>query len=122
MNPQTTNTIENTANRPERLSQRPAYLAPVDVLENREEYLILADFPGVKNDDVDIRFDKNELSLSGRVPGSKLAREFDWTRTFVVPGGVDPEKISAELKDGVLTVKLPKKESVKPRQIAVRAG
>jgi HSP20 family molecular chaperone IbpA len=122
---------ENTLSKqaPERMQERPAAPPPVDVYENRDEILVIADVPGVPNDAVSIRLEKEQLSLHARrgdrargdlVSGRALLA--DWSRTFVVPRGIDAEKISAELKDGVLTIHLPKSEAVKPRQITVRAG
>jgi HSP20 family protein len=91
----------------------------VDVLETENEFLILADLPGVKPEDVDVRFEKGELALHGRRPG---ADEFDATayhRSFAVAESVAADKITADLKAGVLTVRLPKVEAVKPKRIAV---
>ncbi|MBI5494181.1 MAG: Hsp20/alpha crystallin family protein [Deltaproteobacteria bacterium] len=114
---------ETTETRPERMARRTALVPPVDVLENREEFLIRADFPGVRQEDVDVQFEKNTLALVGRFSArGDDALDHEWTRTFVMPGGVDAAKIAAELKDGVLTVHLPKQESLKPRQIPVRTA
>lgn len=114
---------ENTA---ERIQQRQALTPAVDVFENAEELLILADFPAVKQEDVDVRFEKNTLSLRGTArsvhPRTGQEVAFDWVRSFALPGGVNAEKIAAELKNGVLRVTLPKHDSLKPRQISVRAG
>jgi HSP20 family molecular chaperone IbpA len=49
-------------------------------------------------------------------------RDCEYRRRFAVPGGIDAAKISAELKDGVLRLHLPKSDALKPRQIAVRSG
>ncbi|MDB5313409.1 MAG: Hsp20/alpha crystallin family protein [Gemmataceae bacterium] len=100
----------------------------VDILETENEFLLLADLPGVKSDDVDIRFEKGELTLHGRrlpsFPGKGVAhREHpatNYQRVFVVADTVAADKITAELKDGVLTVRLPKVEAVKPKKISVR--
>lgn len=112
--------------RPEKLSSRPTLPAAVDIYESKDDFLILADMPGATQQDVDVRFDKNQLNLSARVKmpqrNGSAAAEMEWGRQFVLPGSVDAGNISAELKDGVLTVRLPKKESLKPRQITVRAG
>lgn len=108
---------------PEKLARRTALMPPVDVLENREEFLIRADFPGVKQENVDVKFEKNALSLTGAFcTTGKGDLDAEWARSFVLPGGVDGTKIAAELKDGVLTIHLPKQESLKPRQIPVRSA
>jgi HSP20 family protein len=91
----------------------------VDVLETENEFLILADVPGLRPEDVDIRFEKGELTFHGRRPG---AREFEATayhRIFAVDDTVAPDRIAAELKGGVLTIHLPKIEAVKPKRITV---
>jgi HSP20 family protein len=109
-------------------SERSVTVTPrVDVLETENEFLVLADMPGVRPEDVDVRFEKGELTVHGRRPaptGKELTyREFETTnyhRAFAVAETVAADKISAELKGGVLTVHLPKTEAVKPRRIAVR--
>jgi len=100
----------------------------VDILETDDEFLVLADLPGVKPEDVDIRFEKGELSIHGRRPvpftgKEPTVREYEaanYHRAFVVAETVAADRIAAELKGGVLTVRLPKVEAVKPKRIAVR--
>jgi HSP20 family protein len=100
----------------------------VDILEREDEVLVLADLPGVKPDEVDVRFEKGELTIHGRRAAGHAGRasqlrEYEATnyfRAFAVAETVAADKISAELKGGVLTVHLPKVEAVKPRKIAVR--
>jgi HSP20 family protein len=90
----------------------------VDVLETENEYLVLADMPGTKPEDVDVRFEQGELSVHGR----RATRKDEFTtyhRTFTVADSVAADKITAELKTGVLTIRLPKVEAVKPKKIAV---
>jgi HSP20 family molecular chaperone IbpA len=114
----------------ERSDQRPAVTPFCDVYENDDEVLVVADMPGVTADALDIKLDKGELSISARrevspKDGTFLGVEYrdcDYRRRFAVPGGIDAGKISAELKDGVLSLHLPKTEALKPRQIAVHAG
>jgi HSP20 family protein len=91
----------------------------VDVLETENEFLVLADMPGVKPDDVDIRFEKGELTVHGRRPGVQEYAATNYHRVFSVADSVSADKITADLKQGVLTVHLPKIEAVKPRRIAV---
>lgn len=100
----------------------------VDVLETENEFVLLADMPGVDPEDVDLRFDNGALTVHGRRPcchaGKGMAhREHpatDYQRTFAVADTVAADRISAELKNGVLTVRLPKVEAVKPKKIAVK--
>lgn len=100
----------------------------VDILENESELLLIADLPGVKPENVDVRFENGELVLHGhcapRQNGvSYLLTEYgvgDFYRAFTITADVDPDKIAADLKNGVLAVHLPKSEKVKPKKIAVR--
>jgi len=102
----------------------------VDIFETDSELLLLADLPGVKPQDVDLRYERGELILRGKVMpppplGEPLVQEFetgDFFRAFQIHETIDASKIAAEHKNGVLTVHLPKQEAVKPKQIKVRAG
>jgi HSP20 family protein len=102
------------------LPERAVAINPrVDVLETENEYLIFADVPGVRPEDVDIRFEKGELTFHGRRPAGHEFGATAYHRTFAVDDTVSPDKISAELKGGVLTIHLPKIEAVKPKRITV---
>ena len=110
--------------------QSACYTPRVDILENDNELILYTDLPGVKPEDVDVQFENGELSVHGRVAeGSEdrhlLVAEYgvgDFYRAFTLQHDIDAEKISAELKQGVLTVHLPKSEVVKPRKIQVQGG
>jgi HSP20 family protein len=99
-----------------------------DVLETDDEFLVLADLPGVTPDGIDIRFENGELTLHGRraADHAEKARalwEYEVTnyfRTFRLTEHIAADRIEAELKNGVLALHLPKAEAVKPRRIAVR--
>lgn len=115
--------------RPENLSAT-TYVPRFDIWEGEEEMLLHGDLPGVAPENVDIRFENQELTIHGKV-GSRyegvqlLYGEYgigDFHRTFTVSEAIDAEKISAEMDNGVLTVHLPKSEKVKPRRIEVKAG
>lgn len=108
---------------------RPVVTPLVDIYENKDEYLVVADLPGVSHDKLSVKFDKGELTLEGQwaeaEQGSALAREYramDFRRSFIVPDSVDVEKIGAALNNGVLTLHLPKSEAVKPRHIDIQVG
>jgi HSP20 family protein len=100
----------------------------VDIIETPEELLLYADLPGIKPEDVDVRFENGELILHGKCPprhqpANFLRNEFeigDFYRVFTLNESIDAEEIVAELKQGVLTVHLPKSEAVKPRKITVK--
>ncbi len=100
----------------------------VDVSETETEIIFTAEFPGFEKDEIDISVNEGRLSISGERPfteekDTKRHRVERWHgkfyRSFLLPKSADAEKISANLKNGVLTVTLPKKEEAKPRQIPV---
>lgn len=93
--------------------------------------VLLADVPGVKESDLKVSLDQDVLTLSGErksdTPEGFTAYRQERTpqrfsRSFALPVKVDPEKVSAVLSQGVLTVTLEKAPEVKPRQISVRIG
>jgi len=90
----------------------------VDVMETENEYLVLADMPGTKPEEVDIRFQRGELSVHGR-RSCHNGECSAYQRTFAVADSVAADKITADLKAGVLTIHLPKVEAVKPKRIVV---
>jgi len=106
-----------------------AFTPRVDVFEMETELLLFADLPGVKPDDVEMRFENGELILHGRCTPRQTENDYllqeygvgDFYRAFAIAEVIDSDKISAELKDGVLTVHLPKPEAVRPRRITVKA-
>jgi HSP20 family molecular chaperone IbpA len=105
---------------PERVHQPPrAFVAPrVDVYENADELLIVADVPGATSDSVRVEIDKGELLLEAK----RVAPAYDYRRVFSVPSGIDASKIEATLSSGVLHVKLPKSDALKPRRIQVKSA
>jgi HSP20 family protein len=119
---------QQQGSRAEAVQQRPAVAPRVDIFENKDEVLLVADMPGVSKEGLNIHLDHEQLTVEGRVlaetAGRLLAREwrpFDFRRSFLVPKGIDAEKVSAELKQGVLYLHLPKSEAVKPRRVPVQA-
>lgn len=108
-----------TKRSPEAFSQQKTLTPAVDIYENADEVLLLADLPGVTNDKLSVVFDQGELTIEG----TQTAREGTvFKRSFTVSQELDPAKIGAEIKDGVLTVHLPKAAAAKPRQINVRTS
>jgi len=89
----------------------------VDILETGNEFLLVADMPGVKPGEVDLSFEKGELKIRGGRSSQKA--KTDYERIFTVAETVAADRIEAELKNGVLTVRLPKVEAVKPKKIPV---
>ena|SRR5579862_4677068 len=106
------------------------FVPRVDIFETEEELILQADVPGVSSKDVDLRFEKGELILQGRVArpersGTPLVQEYpegDFYRVFHVHESIDSTRIEAECNHGVLTVHLPKEDRVKPRKVVVRGA
>ena len=102
----------------------------IDIIETSDELLLLADLPGVRSQDVEVRFENGELVLHGRCNPRGPAANFlvneyevgDFYRIFALSETIDAEKINAELKQGVLSVHLPKTAALKPRKITVRGN
>lgn len=126
------NAVTQTERTRETTRQEPKFVAPsVDIAENPDEYVLEADMPGVGKKGVELLLEANELTIVGkRTPGTDkgpnkptvLHRESvaaDFRRVFVLDPVIDTSRITAEIDQGVLTVRLPKTEKVKPRTIPV---
>ena len=101
----------------------------VDIFETEKEMIILADMPGVKSDNLKIDLREAVLTLDGEVQAPEgeveIYREYrtgKYYRQFYLSEVIDQAKIEAEMKDGVLRLKLPKVEAAKPRKISVKAS
>lgn len=97
----------------------------VDVYENQDEILLVADFPGVPKESLWVGLDGPDLVIEGTQAsheGQPQVRPLAFSRTFRVPNTVDPNGVSAELAEGVLRVHLPKAEAAKPKRIKVRSA
>jgi HSP20 family protein len=103
----------------------------VDIVENPDGYEILCDVPGLDIKDIEIFLSGSVLTLKGEKKAGGKEKTGDtyreettegrFQRTLQLPTIVDPEKVDAVLKDGVLRIVLPKHQAVKPRQITVTA-
>lgn len=115
---------------PEPVADRAVFAPPVDVFENDDELLLVADVPGVAKDDVEIDVEAGSLRFrarrgTGDVQGALLAGglgDFDYERAFRLPRGLDASRVSADLASGVLRIHLPKSADVKPRRIQVASA
>jgi len=103
----------------------------VDISEDARGITLRAEMPGVSRDRLEVHADRNGLSIQGDVsidiPSGMQALYADvqatrYQRSFTLSGELDPERIDAQLKDGVLTVQIPKRAEFQPRRIEVRAG
>jgi HSP20 family protein len=114
----------------ERVRPGRVFIPAVDIYETPEALVLTADMPGVSSDKVTLDLKENLLTIYGQVSPppeqeTLLAQEYavgDYYREFQVGELVDTAKIEATVKDGVLTLTLPKAEKAKPRRIEVKSG
>ena len=103
-----------------------------DVKETKDAYVISADLPGVKDEDLNVSLNGNLLTISGtreeehqEAGESYYAMERShgsFARSFTMPDGVDGDSVTADLKQGVLTLRIPKKPEAQPKRIAIGKG
>jgi HSP20 family protein len=98
----------------------------VDLLEHEDEWLVVMEVPGLSREDIKIHFEDGLLTLSGQKKSDsdhglwlRESTTGSFCRSFNFAEDVDPEMIKAELKDGVLKVRVPKREQAKPKEIKV---
>ena len=111
--------------------QEPALLPAVDIFENASGITVQADMPGVSRDRLEVHVDSDNLTIEGRaeipMPEGMDAMYADirstrYQRSFSLSRELDTERIEAGLKDGVLTLHIPKREEHRPRRIEVQTG
>ena len=108
------------------------FMPPVDIEETDAEFVVKADLPDVKKEEIKIHVQDGVLAIEGERKHvkeekgkrfHKIEREYGrFVRRFALPTDVDPEKVRAEFKDGVLNVALPKAPATKPKMIDVKVG
>ncbi len=115
---------------PERARAERVFHPQVDILARKDDIVVIADMPGVDEQSVDVNLEKNMLSIYGRVEENPfegfrpLHMEYgigDYERTFTLSDEIDRDRIEASMKNGVLTLVLPKAAAAKSRKIAVKA-
>lgn len=115
----------------ERVRDQRVYVPRADIYETDDVVFVIADMPGVNEKNVDITLEKNILKISGLVDADPVAgyqpvyMEYgtgDYERNFVLSNEIDREKIEANVKDGVLYLKMPKVGPAIARKIQVKAG
>jgi HSP20 family protein len=102
---------------------------PVDIFETDNHVVIKAELPGFDAKNIEVKLENNVLTLKGERKFEKETKEENYhrvereygtfSRSFVMPTAVDAEKVEAEYKDGILNVRLPKREEIKPKSIRV---
>ncbi len=105
------------------------WIPAMDLVEGPEQFVLRADLPGMKQEDVSIEFEDNILTIAGERKSQheerdegfhRVERAFgSFSRTLTLPKGIDPEAINARFEDGVLEVTIPKPEESKPRRISI---
>ena len=93
----------------------------IDIFENDSELLVVADVPGLEPNDIDVRVDLPEFRIEAKVKGSP-DRPVVYARTFRVDERIDPERVKAEYKEGVLRVHLAKSAAFRPRRVEVQSS
>jgi HSP20 family protein len=106
------------------------WLPPVDITEDSKEYTIKAELPGLNKENVKVMVEGGVLEITGERKEEKeekdkkrhrIERSYgSFRRSFILPEGCSGEKVSAEFKDGVLKVHLPKDETAKPKSVDVK--
>jgi HSP20 family protein len=101
----------------------------INVTEDKDNYRVRAELPGLKAEDLDISATATSLALSGERNIPEEGKDSNYhrrereagkfSRMVKLPGEIDPSKVEANLTDGILTVTLPKSEAAKPRQITI---
>lgn len=109
----------------------PAILPPVDVTEDESGITLIADLPGASKEQLSIRVDGDSLTIEAPIELGEMGqiepvyaevRSGRYRRSFTLSRELDSTRVEAALKDGVLTLRVPKLEHAKPRRIEVRAG
>ena len=108
-----------------------AVAPPVDIFEDPHGIMVIAEMPGVSKDRLHIQADRNTLTIEGDAtiempkgmePVHADVKATRYLRSFVLSGELETDAIDAKLKDGVLTIRIPKRREYRPRKIEVRTG
>ena len=108
--------MENTGDVKSMIRMAPA----VDIYETDEELVVLADLPGVEESALQLEVSRGVLTLEGEVHDGAADTQRSYYRQFTLSDRIDADAGKATMKDGVLTLRLPKSEAAKPKKIAVR--
>lgn len=104
------------------------WVPPVDVAETQEKIIVRAEVPGMQQQDITIEFENGLLTIKGErkleksegVTWHRVERLYgNFSRSFTLPRTVDPERIAATYREGILEVEVPKKEEAKPKHIKI---
>jgi HSP20 family protein len=109
-----------------------AWSPSVDIFENDNEVVVKAELPGMNAKDIEVRLENNVLMLKGERQFEKETKEENYhrvereygtfSRAFALPTAVNGDKVTAEYKDGILKIVMPKREEIKPKPIKIAAA
>lgn len=131
MNKDIATTEQNRVGFPDIARSNRVYRPLTDIVEQGDHVTLMLEMPGVAPEDVDITLESRVLTVRGEVAQDgpeklQLAyREYDegdYERAFTVSEDFDPDKIAAEMQNGILSVRLPRSEAAKPKKIAVKSA
>ncbi len=104
----------------------------VDVVENKDDFIVKASVPGINPDDLDISYADDTLTIKGEIKSDNEVKENQYhlrerrygsfTRSISLPTKIKGDAIEASYQNGVITLRLPKAEEVKPKRIAIKVG
>lgn len=108
-----------------------SWVPPVDVVEEKDAILVSAELPGVRPEDVEIQYENGVLVLRGQRTFQQESSDRTYhrveraygtfVRSFTLPRSADPDKITASFQNGLLEVRVPKREEAKPKMIPINA-
>ena len=114
---------------PEKTGSQGLWTPPIDVIEEKDKYIVKADIPGVVKEDIDVSVDHNVLTVSGKKSQEQKVEKEGYLRSeryygafqrsISLPAEVDTGKVTAEYKNGTLELTVPKREDAKPKQIKI---
>lgn len=103
-----------------------------DIFETKDDYVFKVELPGITKDDINIEFENGVLTITGERKEEKEVKEDDYyrcerchgsfSRSFSLPKNVDSTKINANMKNGILELKVPKAEEAKPKAIPIKVN
>ena len=113
-------------------AQSPLWGLAVDLVENKDDFIVKASIPGIHPDDLDISYADDTLTIKGEIKSENEAKENQYhlrerrygsfARSITLPTRIKGDAIEASYKDGVVTLRLPKADEVKPKRIAIKVG
>lgn len=106
-----------------------SWIPPVDVVEEKDTIVVAAELPGIRPEEVEIQYENGVLTLRGQRSFEKESSERSYhrveraygsfVRSFTLPRSADPDKITATFENGILEIRVPKREEAKPKQIRI---